>query len=453
MTDFQHVLIRGEIPVDIPEGSVLDIQAGSTTTHTHGFHKYPGKFIPQIPRWAMRKYLGKSAGKIVLDPFCGSGTTLVEAVLSGNMALGVDIDPLSVMISEVKSRAIDPKFLRQTAARLNDHALAKQRRYFRPECGTLEHWFSPDAILKLGRIRAAIEDLPTEFGDSPQIRQAVNFWRICFSSIVRRASNADNESQKTFVSRTNPKKAEDATALFCRQSRYFVERMERFAREIQVAKNESRVYLADGGDLPLPARNAAVDLIVTSPPYIKAIDYMYNQMVELFWIGDLFGLQTQALQNLRKPLYIGNKQISVDLYRGYCPEQESTGFSRLDKALQAIDRADAKNGKRHAFITREYFLSMARHFDATACILPPRAPYVMVVGNCQVSGIDVDVASIMADVASAHGFSVCRRWGYKIKNRYMRFDRGGRGGIISHDWVMEMRRVAALSNIAGGYNR
>lgn len=175
MADFRHVPVRGEIPFDVSEGSVLDIQSGSTTTHTHGFHKYPGKFIPQIPRWAIRKYLGESGGKVALDPFCGSGTTLVEAILSGNIALGVDIDPLSVMISEVKSRAVDLNLLRQTAARLSDSALAKRRRCFRPECETLEHWFSPDAIFKLGRIRAAIEDLPKEFGDSPQVRTGGRF--------------------------------------------------------------------------------------------------------------------------------------------------------------------------------------------------------------------------------------------------------------------------------------
>ena len=64
----------------------------------------------------------------------------------------------------------------------------------------------------------------------------------------------------------------------------------------------------------------------------------------------------------------------------------------------------------------------------------------MVVGNCQVSGINVDVKRIISDIALKEGFSITNWWGYKIKNRYMRFDRAGRGGIIKHDWVLEMSR-------------
>ena len=441
MAEIDHIKVHGELPLEIPDGATLDIHPNGVTSHTHGFHKYPGKFIPQIPRWAICRHLGGSAGSIVLDPFCGSGTTLVESILSGNSVIGIDIDPLSVLISKVKTHAVNMKLLVQTAEWLDRRARARRGRRFRPECETLNHWFSKDAIVQLGLIRAAIDDLIDEFGDRPALRRIRDFWLVCFSSIIRRTSNADNESQKTFVSHTNPKTPENATELFCRRISFFVDRMEKYAR-VASQKSSCRVVLADSGNggMPRAIKDAAVDLIVTSPPYIKAIDYLYNQMVELFWIGDLFGLQTQAKQNQRKSLYIGNKQIPASIYRDYDTEADAVASSNLRDVLRRIHRGDPKNGHLHAFITREYFAAMARHFEEATSILSTGGHYVMVVGNCRVSGADVDVKQIMSDIAAANGFSLVGCWRYKIKNRFMRFDRNGRGGFISHDWVLEMRR-------------
>lgn len=439
MDDFQYTRTSGEIPRDIPVGAVLDIQSGRTTSYTHGFHKYPGKFIPQIPRWAIMKFLGQNAGKVVLDPFCGSGTTLVEGLLSGNSAAGADIDPLSVMITRAKTRPVSIKMLTDTGEWLHGRIQSGRGRVFRPECQTLSHWFTPEAICKLGRIRAAIDDLPQKFGNSQNLRRVARVWLVCFSSILRRASNADNESQKTFVSHTNIKTPEDPAVLFEDRAALFLRESANFSRRVG-AKAAVRVFPGDGGNLPrrIGAENA--DLVITSPPYIKAIDYIYNQMVELFWVGDLFNMQTQPLQGSRQSLYIGNKRVPASLYRGYSPESELTGIALLDRALRKICRNDPKNGQCHAFVTREYFLSMSGHLRHMAGVLRKGTPYVMVVGNCQVSGVAVDVRRIMTEIALREGFSVSNWWGYKIKNRYMRFNRNGRGGIINHDWVLEMFR-------------
>ena len=62
----------------VAKGQLLNITSNNVTYFTHIIHKYPAKFIPHIPRWAINKYL-RGKGKLVLDPFCGSGTTLVEA--------------------------------------------------------------------------------------------------------------------------------------------------------------------------------------------------------------------------------------------------------------------------------------------------------------------------------------------------------------------------------------
>ena len=103
----EYQFVKEIIPSEIEKNSILNILTRDVNTQTHGFHKYPAKFIPQIPKWAINKYLSGSKNKNILDPFCGSGTTLVEGILAGYNTIGIDIDPLSAMISKVK----EPLFL------------------------------------------------------------------------------------------------------------------------------------------------------------------------------------------------------------------------------------------------------------------------------------------------------------------------------------------------------
>ena len=79
----------------------FDFSGSDTTYLTHSLHPYPAKFPPQLPRTVLKKY--GSADMTVLDPFCGSGTTLVEARLLGFNAVGVDVNGLSTLLSKVKA--------------------------------------------------------------------------------------------------------------------------------------------------------------------------------------------------------------------------------------------------------------------------------------------------------------------------------------------------------------
>ncbi|MCD4744801.1 MAG: site-specific DNA-methyltransferase [Bacteroidales bacterium] len=90
----EYQFVKEIIPSEIKRDSILNIITRDVNTYTHGFHKYPAKFIPHIPKWAIEKYLNGNKRKIILDPFCGSGTTLVESILAGHDVIGIDIDPL-----------------------------------------------------------------------------------------------------------------------------------------------------------------------------------------------------------------------------------------------------------------------------------------------------------------------------------------------------------------------
>lgn len=435
----EYKTVKNIIPENVEFGTILNINTNSVTQNTHGFHKYPAKFIPQIPQWAINKYLKNETDKLILDPFCGSGTTLVESTLSGNYSVGIDIDPLSALISKVKTTKIDAKEFCLIVDWLKKNIKNPPKELFIPDCQTLEHWFTKEATNKLSIIRTLLNQITNNFGEETHTKDIQDILIVCFSSIIRRVSNADNESQKTYVSHTKIKQPEEVFTLFFSQLDYFIERITKFSLNPNL-KSAEIIISSSSSSLIALLKNRKMDLAITSPPYIKAIDYIYNQMVELFWIGDLFQMQTQNLQNEKKMQYIGNKQIPIKEFINYSPFTSKLDIELLDKKLQSVFETDKKNGHKHSYVTYKYFVEMEKHFVEISECLKSNAHYVMVVGDSKVSDIYFDTAGFLTAIAERNGFKLINKWGYKIKNRFMRFDRKGRGGVIDIDWVLELKK-------------
>ena len=95
--------LTGEIPTDlrVQNGDRFLFISSDQRAFTHGIHKYPAKFFPELPRWLIERY--SSSGDTILDPFMGSGTTNVETALLGRESIGIDVDPFSRMLARVKT--------------------------------------------------------------------------------------------------------------------------------------------------------------------------------------------------------------------------------------------------------------------------------------------------------------------------------------------------------------
>jgi DNA modification methylase len=395
------------------------------TELTHIIHKYPGKFIPHIPRWAIDKYLDTASSKNILDPFCGSGTSLVEAQLCGHNAYGIDIDPIARLISKVKTTPINADKLRQAVQSIVDEVERTSKSHFRPQIDSLEHWFTQSASNDLGIIREKIEKWQSIDSD------IYDFLVVCLSSIIRRVSNADNQSLKTYVSGTHSKVPPPVKPLFIKTLNEYAERVIQFT-EIVPKNVKTEILQIDDArcfsthwlhrELPL------IDLGITSPPYIKTIDYIYNQMAEYFWIGDLFNLADRKKQNKAKKRYIGTEKVVVDEYR----EKQLIGLSKIDEFTERIYEHSAK----HGYIFYRYFEDMKIHFQQMHKVLKPDGKYVIAIGDSSVSNIPIPTHDLLSEVARAEGFKIENQFAYEIRNRYMRFPRKGRGGIVDLDWIM-----------------
>ena len=409
-------------PKEAPH-TVYVIRNTGLTDLTHKIHKFPGKFIPHIPRWAIDKFQMNGTELNILDPFCGSGTTLVEARLQGHNAFGIDINPLAQLISKVKTTPLEFKTLDKASSKLFGLIDGKKISPYVPKLMTLDHWFTKSAIKELGLIRGAIEEFKPE-------KDIYDFFIVSMSSIIRKASNADNQSIKTYVSGTHEKEIPLTIPLFKTTLKNYIERIKQFS-EIVPPGNTRILDMLDARDfgsqwikLGLPK----IDLAITSPPYVKTVDYVYSQMAELFWIGDLFHLEDQEKQNYHKRDYIGSEQVYLDQYN----KLFELGIEEIDSIIINT----FKKNRQHAYIIYKYFKDMIDHFNSMATILQQEAPYIVVIGDSSISGQAIDTHRLISICAERCGFRKQHTFAYEIRNRYMRFPRKGKGGIVDWDWVM-----------------
>jgi hypothetical protein len=404
----------------IPNGGLYSLGlANNTATLTHGLHRFAGKYVPQVPAWALDQFAGP--GSTVLDPFCGSGTTLVEALGRCREAIGIDCDPLACLIAAAKTADVSDAQVLDLGRRVRAAWRGPAERLELPMPGLVNftHWFPEAAWADLQSLLAVIRAL--DCGDDER-RVLLGV----FSSVLRWVSNADDQTQKTYVSGTLKKAPPAVRPTFWKTFDRAAAGLGQLERH-RLPGARATVIRGDAAEPPLPA--ASVDLIVTSPPYLDSVDYMYNFMLEYFWLGPMLGVPDRPAFNRMRRGVIGAKN------------PVGTDPPPLPPALRdLIPEGDVLPSRLPA--TRAYFHDMARHFAAAARVLRPAGRYVLVVGNSRTRDGVLPVHDALVRLAADAGLGFEKAFGYRIRRHYMKFPRKGRGGIITTDWVVVLRKAA-----------
>jgi hypothetical protein len=393
--------------------SLSDRSAGLT----HGLHRFPAKYVARVPAWIIDQFATPNA--VVLDPFCGSGTTLVEALTRTDAAIGVDLDPLACLISRSKTAAIPASRVEALGKELKRTWRTSSKRLCppMPDLVRFKHWFSEKAWGDLQALRDAILRL--------ECTEVERDFIICvFSSVIRWVSNADDQTQKTYVSGTLKKQPPEVAPTFWRAYGRAVAGLTEL-QQVRLPEANSTVVIADATDLPMGKHS--VDLIVTSPPYLDSVDYMYNFMLEYFWLGPLLGVADRKTFNQMRRLVTGAKN------------PPKGGACRLPTCLQDMISLSAVSAHR-ATATVAYFESMSRHFASAAKVLKPGCRYVLVVGNSQTQDDMLPMHDALIRLAIDAGLTFEKSFAYRIRRHYMKFPRAGRGGVITMDWVIVLRK-------------
>ncbi len=280
---------------------------------THGLHQYKGKFYPQLAKGLMN-LCALPPGAIVFDPFCGSGTTLLESYLNGNRSFGCDMNPLAAKIakSKVGILDIDPDVVRDAIGALVSriegaptHPANHRSCFDSDNLDELSSWFPEPVVSKLnwliGSIRTVSEGV---------IR---DFLEVVLSSIIREVSQQDPNDLR-IRRRKEPIDDADVFQLYLDALDSQYARIEKFWSVRGYSPGRfwaCRVVEGDSRNSKtlnmLGLEKNSVDIILTSPPYATALPYIDTDRLSLLV---LFGMDSSARRPVEQSL-IGSREIMI----------------------------------------------------------------------------------------------------------------------------------------------
>lgn len=362
-----------------------DFRNEYTKFSTHGYHTYPAMMIPQIARRLIRTY-GKNA-KVLLDPFMGSGTALLEGVLHPNFkkAYGIDINPLALLIAKVKTTAIEPQSLWDEYRKLVKNCLAdkeevsfKQKKIETPKFYNINFWFKPDVIVDLSIIKQNIDKIKDK-----GIR---DFFLIAFSETVRDVSNTRKREYKLYRMNTEMLKKHNPKTLekFIEKAKENIYRMENFIKE----KNGCEVHiLAEDSRFKTSIPDNSVDIIVTSPPYGDSrttVAYGQFSRLALQWLG----YDNKAVYDIDKISLGGvpTKTLNVEV--------DSPTLKQILDEISKIDSIRAKD-------VLSFYVDFDKCVQELHRVTKKGAYLCFVVGNRTVKGVKIPTDVIIAELFQA----------------------------------------------------
>ena len=386
--------------------------------YTHGIHKYPAKFFPELPRWLIERY--SDYGDLILDPFMGSGTTNLESAILGRNSVGVDVDPFSRMLSRVKTTPLANNEVSKAWNKLHHHIssyVEPDHLDGVPEFPYRDNWFQRFMLKEMAHIKTGVEEL----NSSEKVK---DFFRICFSSIVRQASNADNNCTRTVIRKKLEKKVIPGMALrlFQRRTEHAIAGMQMLTK----ACPDGFVTIPEDGDarkMPMLS-DESIDMALTSPPYANAVDYPRTHQLEMYWLG----LANGSLNTLKKR-HIGTESVSVKDYT----ELHMTGCREADNIIAKIFAKDP----RRAFIATKYLWDMFANLQEVHRVLKPNAPYIIVVGNNLIREELFETWRYLISYAPELGYDIECHFVSEIINHYIKVPRKEQ---INDEHIIVMRK-------------
>jgi DNA modification methylase len=387
-------------------------------------------------------------GDLVLDPFCGSGTVLLEALLAQRNSLGADANPLARLISRVKVTPLSPESLHAAAKRLR--AAFRPVQHPPPDVVNLRYWFSPHVTSGLISLRAALDTI-----DHPDIR---NFMLVAFSRCVRHLSLADPRVSVPVRLRVDRYPRDHWLRQHAKRRLKYLRRVDVASEFFTILEaNVERMAILHAEAVPsvvasIPYTDArrlfdtandascadqSVDFVLTSPPYGAAQKYIRACSLNLGWLGLCQSDQLKA----HEAATIGREHFHKLDYQIL----KSTGIASADRLL---GRIYAINPLR-AHLMATYLLEMQLALREVYRVLKANAYAVLVLGSNQVSGRTLRTHEYLIRAAQDIGFSVVLRLVDNIKTRGLMTRRNTTAGMITRESVVVLQKTATSANDVG----
>jgi len=344
------------------------------------------------PELALEKLQDLEQKGLVLDPMAGSGTVLRQATDLGHRAVGFDMDPLAVLMTRVWTTAVDEKLVDNIVERVT-----KRIESIQPDEAKLpwmdaetlafvDYWFAEPQKGDLRQIAFVLDELGRELAD-PAEQLAIDLLRIALSRLI--ITKDKGASLARDVSHSRPHKVAEENDFDVRPM---------FARSIKaVQKRLKDAPPAGGAEIGLgdartltALENGSIDAVVTSPPYLNAIDYMRGHRLSLIWLGHRLG----DLRTIRS--------TSIGAERAPDAIEEAAVLSEMRLAMGELDQLP---NKFRSMINR-YVQDIHRMIAEIARVLKAGARATFVMGNSCLRDVFIRNSAAVATAARHAGLSL-----------------------------------------------
>lgn len=333
-----------------------------STYFTHGFHPYPAKFTPQLVNKFFRQYC--KPGFKIIDPFCGSGTALVEGILNGMDSVGIDLNPIAFIISKAKTNCYsneDIDSIKKFISLFQNHSTnglfeneIDLKNIKLPDFPNREHWFQENVSYELAFLKNEIDKV-----NNSNVKSLLY---CAFSKIIVKVSNQDSEVRYSAKNKNHPNGIVYSS---------FVDTVLNYIQNISSIeyKITAKAEIHNGDSVQILRKyiNDYFDFVITSPPYINTFDYYLYHKQRMFWLG------------------FDHRPVR---------KNEIGNHHRIDT-------------KKFDVAKEEYINSMRQIMNELSRVSKQNSYFVMVIGDGIVDGTTIDMSEVISEI--------CDKCNYKIE--------------------------------------
>ena len=342
-------------------------------------HPFPARMAPDLAHRALEHV--PPSGR-VLDPMCGSGTVARATVETGRRFIGSDLDPLAVLMARVWTTPVDVRHLTFAAEKLVNQATglrseSVERTRDPDTLRFISYWFAKPQEEPLARLATALRRHQQPLKDA----LAIAISRIIISKEMMASLARDtSHSRPHKVAECNDF---DVYSGFLKSARQVADRL-----RPNLIRSKAEIHLSDARTLPF-IDDKSIDLVITSPPYLNALDYIRGHRLALVWLG----YEMSPLRRIRASSVGAERAMEI-------------AHAPCDISPFVSDQAGVYIRDRHLGWIRRYAADMNSVLRQIRRAIKPGGRAVLILGNSFLRGARVDNAGLIEALADGIGFQL-----------------------------------------------
>lgn len=440
INNFIKTFTKYKTPIQVNFRSLVSILS-SPDRATHLIHPYPAKLLMHIPYFFFNNNITGFNSETTVDPFCGSGTVLLESQIAGKKSFGIDVNPLAMMISEVKTEKYSLSKLINFNQTISENLSNKTKNEIQNE-EQLNYWFTESVKKQLANLLQSINII-----SNPKYKK---FFYICFSNCIKKVSLADlkisvpvklnmekysnSESSSSIVSK-RIKELENVN-VFDKFNEIVKTNIKRVKNLNELRINEGEVNLIPGDTRKISLgkstinkiKESSIDLVITSPPYAGAQKYVRATKLSLLWLNIA---DKSELKNLDMNT-IGRENYPTKDYANLI----GSSIVHADKLFKEIFKINPLR----AHIASNYLNEMRVSLKEIFNMLKPEGHLIIIIGNNYICGKEFRTQEYISHILKTMGLTLLFVLIDDIKSYGLMTKRNKTANIISREYILVFKK-------------